>query len=680
VEKQTELIFRFLPDGTITYANWRFSTVFGSTESEIRGMNFLSLFPDTDLPGFKESLGSLVDSDQVREIDMTLQTADGIHRFSGTIQAIYNKSNRLLGYHGIARDMTREITTQEEKQRYRAHLEFLCRKSLDFLTSKDDQEIIGHLSSGISETVPASFILVFTFDNDSGEMKVRDIRDEQGINILQTVLAGEDFTGGIPSSVFSNDEQFVPMIRGNIQEISPELGGTLMGETLKTRLKIAGTRKIFATLVDWEGSIMGAVVICSSDALLPDIRTVCETLIRMGALTLQRYLTRQFLTLFDNRFRIIAKNAPIPIAMISAAGEYLFLNKKFTETFGYTLEDIPTGRKWFLHAFPDTATMRKARALWQSDLKESSPGEMRPRKFPVRCKDGSFKTIIFRPVTLVDGCQLVLYEDITHMEEAEQDRNLLAEIVRSSHDAIIGMTPGGRIQTWNPGAERLYGYTADEVLGKDIGIIFPLELQEEKEMLLTRVGKGEFISDFETRRKRKDEKIIDVSVTISPIYNPDQQIIGTSTIVRDISAKKAEERLQQLESQYRDMVDSINVGIYRSTGDPEGRFLWGNSSLVRILGYPSIESVKEVPVSGIFLHTHGRDNLLGELKERGFVRNREILLKRHDGSVAFVLVTALATFNEHGDIDYINGIAEDITEQRILEKKLASLQWSEPER
>jgi hypothetical protein len=203
---------------------------------------------------------------------------------------------------------------------------------------------------------------------------------------------------------------------------------------------------------------------------------------------------------------------------------------------------------------------------------------------------------------------------------------------------------------------------------------------EEKEMLLTRVGKGEFISDFETQRKRKDEKIIDVSVTISPIYNHDQQIIGTSTIVRDISARKAEERLQQLESQYRDMVDSINVGIYRSTGDPEGRFLWGNSSLVRILGYPSLDSVRELPVSGVFLHAHGRDDLLHELKERGFVRNREVLLKRRDGSVAFVLVTALATFNEHGDIDYINGIAEDITEQRILDKKLASLQWSEPER
>ena len=681
IERLTEIIFRFMPDGTITHANQRFSTIFSSTESEVRGMNFLSLLPESDLAGFKESLGTLIDSNQVREVDMKLQTADGVHRFSGTIQAIYNESNRLHGYHGIARDITREIAIQEEKQRYAAHLELLCRKSRDFNRSMDDREIIGHLSTGISETIPGSLILVFISDEDTGKMKVREIRDEQGINILQNILSGGDFTGGISSSLFGNDEKFLLMIRGKIQEISPELGAFLMGQTLITRLQIpSGSRRIYATLMDWEGFIMGAVVICSPIEMLPDSRIVCETLIRMGGLTLQRYFTRQFMTLFDNRFRIVAKNAPLPIAMISSGGEYLFINKKFTETFGYTLDDIPTGKKWFLQAFPDVETMRKARTLWISDLKESSPGEMRPRKFSVHCKDGSFKTIIFRPVTLVDGCQLVIYEDITHMEATEQDRNLLAEIVRSSHDAIIGMTTGGRIQTWNPGAEQLYGYTVDEVLGKDIGIIFPPDLQEEKEMLLTRVRKGEFISDFETQRKRKDEKIIDVSVTISPVFDHDYQIIGTSTIVRDISARKAEERLKKLESQYRDMVDSINVGIYRSTGDPEGRFLWGNSSLVRILGYPSLDSVREVPVSGVFLHAHGRDDLLHELKERGFVRNREVLLKRRDGSVAFVLVTALATFKEGGDIAYVNGIVEDITEQRILEKKLASLQQSESER
>jgi len=291
----------------------------------------------------------------------------------------------------------------------------------------------------------------------------------------------------------------------------------------------------------------------------------------------------------------------------------------------------------------------------------------------VRCKDGSFKSVIFHPVTLPDGCQLVFYEDISNQEEAQKDRNLLAEIVRSSHDAIIGMTTSGRIKTWNPGAKRIFGYTAEEVVGRDIDIIFPQHRIHEKDILLKKVLQGEYISGFETERKKKDGRIIDVSVTISPIYDRNDQIIGISTIIKDISARKAEERLQKLESRYRDMVDSINVGVYRSTGDPEGRFLWGNTSLVRILGYPSIQSVQNVPVSDLFIKAHGREELLRDLREKGFVRNREILLKRGDGSVAYVLVTALATFGSSGEITYINGIVEDVTEQRVLARKLASL-------
>jgi PAS domain S-box-containing protein len=276
----------------------------------------------------------------------------------------------------------------------------------------------------------------------------------------------------------------------------------------------------------------------------------------------------------------------------------------------------------------------------------------------------------------MDGTQLVVYEDVSEVEEAEKVRNLLAEIVRSSHDGIIGMTMTGRIQTWNPGAERIYGYTARETIGKDISLIMPESLLHEKNMLLSRTAKGEFITGFETKRKRKDGRMIDVSVTISPIFDKNNGIIGTSTIVRDITARKAHERIQELESRYRDLVDTINVGVYRSTGDPAGRFIWGNTSLIRILGYNSLESIQEVPVAQFFIHVHGRDELLHELREKGFVRNRELLLKKADGLVAHVLVTALATFDECGDISYINGIIEDITDQRILARKLVSLEYA----
>jgi PAS domain S-box-containing protein len=422
-----------------------------------------------------------------------------------------------------------------------------------------------------------------------------------------------------------------------------------------------------------DGTVVGAVAVCLPQGTPLENRSVAETVIHIAALALQRQYTRESLRKSDSRFRTVTAVTPLPVSIISPDGRYLSVNSSFTELFGYTLDDIPDGRRWFLQAFPDTSLMQRARDLWLQDLRQSKPGEIRSRRFPVRCKDGSICSILFHPCTLPDGCQLVVYEDGTGSEEAERVRNLLAEIVRSSHDAIIGMTTNGRIQTWNPGAERVYGYTAGEMIGKDIALLFPPHLPGEKDRILAMVQSGKFIPELETERVRKDGAVIDVSVTISPVFDRDGTIIGVSTIVKDITAKKAAERFRELESRYRSRVDAINVGVYRSTGDPGGRFVWGNSSLVRILGYSSFEDVADIPVSDHFLHIGGRRELLDDLRHSGFVKNRELLLRKKDGSTLHVLVTALATFAPDGGIVFINGIVEDVTENRILARKLASL-------
>ncbi|NYT17804.1 MAG: PAS domain S-box protein, partial [Methanomicrobiales archaeon] len=323
---------------------------------------------------------------------------------------------------------------------------------------------------------------VFSYDDETGRMKAFSVRDEKGTELLETVFA-DHLINFIPSSVIlQGEKEFEPVIAGNITEVPEDIVISILGEQVHSEIKqVIGPRQVYATLMIWEGTIVGAVAICLPADETLENQYLIETFIRMGALTLQRLFTRISHDQSANRFRIIAETAPLPIAIINPDGKYLYINNRFIETFGYTLDDIPTGGKWFLHAFPDGETMQKARNLWISDLERSSVGEIRPRQFRVRCKDGSFKSVIFRPVTLPDGCQLILYEDISDQEEAEKDRNLLAEIVRSSHDAIIGMTTSGKIQTWNPGAQRIYGYSADEVLGKDIDIIFPESRLHEKD-------------------------------------------------------------------------------------------------------------------------------------------------------------------------------------------------------
>ncbi|MGH9320738.1 MAG: PAS domain S-box protein, partial [Vicinamibacteria bacterium] len=118
----------------------------------------------------------------------------------------------------------------------------------------------------------------------------------------------------------------------------------------------------------------------------------------------------------------------------------------------------------------------------------------------------------------------------------------LAAIVESSDDAIISNTLDGTIMSWNRGAERLYGYRSDEVVGKPISLLVPAEHEDEVPMILERVRKNQNIEHFETRRRRKDGQSIDVSLTVSPIKDADGNVIGASTIARDVSERRKAEQ------------------------------------------------------------------------------------------------------------------------------------------
>ncbi len=118
----------------------------------------------------------------------------------------------------------------------------------------------------------------------------------------------------------------------------------------------------------------------------------------------------------------------------------------------------------------------------------------------------------------------------------------LAAIIESSDDAIIGKTLEGKILSWNAGARKLYGYTESEAVGRTISFLVEPERSRELAPLLERVTRGEHISHFETTRRRKDGAVVEVSLSISPVRNSAGQIIGASTIARDIGERKQAER------------------------------------------------------------------------------------------------------------------------------------------
>jgi PAS domain S-box-containing protein len=137
------------------------------------------------------------------------------------------------------------------------------------------------------------------------------------------------------------------------------------------------------------------------------------------------------------------------------------------------------------------------------------------------------------------------FQDISDRKRAEQNANLLASIVESSEDAIVSKNLEGIIMSWNQGAERLFGYTAAEVVGRSIAIVIPHDRQDEEPRILDRLRRGERVEHFETVRVRKDGRYVNVSLTISPVRAPNGRIVGASKVARDITEKVRQEQIIQ---------------------------------------------------------------------------------------------------------------------------------------
>jgi PAS domain S-box-containing protein len=147
---------------------------------------------------------------------------------------------------------------------------------------------------------------------------------------------------------------------------------------------------------------------------------------------------------------------------------------------------------------------------------------------------------------------VLVFCDVTKREWADNSRTLLAAIVEASDDAIISKTLDGVVRSWNRGAERLFGYTADEAVGRPINLIIPPERQDEERSILERLRRGERVEHFETVRVTKDGRRIDISLTVSPLFDEDGQVTGASKIARDITERKQSEMMLRAADRRKD--------------------------------------------------------------------------------------------------------------------------------
>lgn len=264
------------------------------------------------------------------------------------------------------------------------------------------------------------------------------------------------------------------------------------------------------------------------------------------------------LRLTTRQFRTLADSIPNLAWMANESGYILWYNSRWYEYTGTT----PTQMEgWGWEKVHDPKILPQVLKKWKNSIRTGTPFEM---TFPLRSKSGEYHQFLTKVIPIKDEEGKVLRwigsnTDISNQLKAEEDQLRLAEIVKSSDDAIISKNLDSIITTWNAAAEKMFGYSAREIIGKSIRIIIPRESQKEEDEILAKLKKGQRIEHFETIRVRKDGQKITVSLTISPIKNAAGKIIGASKIARDITTQKqTEDNLKFLSNVSKTLASSLD--------------------------------------------------------------------------------------------------------------------------
>jgi PAS domain S-box-containing protein len=372
----------------------------------------------------------------------------------------------------------------------------------------------------------------------------------------------------------------------------------------------------------------------------------------------------------EERFRSLVQHGSDIITVVDAEGTIRYVSPAVERVLGYEPEEM-VGESALDFVHPDD----REEAMGLLAEVSSEPGVQPLVEFRVPHKDGSWRYLEHTLNNLLDDPSVrgivVNQRDVTERKRAQETRLQLAAIVESSDDAIIGKTLEGIITSWNEGAERIYGYSAKETVGQPISMLVPPERPEEIPTILERIRRGEKVDYFETVRVTKDGRRLDISLTVSPIRNPAGDIVGASTIARDITERKrAEDELRESEERFRATFEQAAVGI--AHGSTDGQLLRVNDKLCEIFGYTREEMLSLTLQDISYPEDHDADLeyarrvLAGEIESYSMEKR----YLRKDGSVIWTNLAVSLVRDSSGDSEYFIGAIEDITERKRAEEQL----------
>jgi PAS domain S-box-containing protein len=325
--------------------------------------------------------------------------------------------------------------------------------------------------------------------------------------------------------------------------------------------------------------VIGVLCVQSAtpDKYSPHDLQIFQALATYCGSALRRLRAQEALRHSEERFRTLFESAPIAISLHDAKGHFIEANRSYQKLLGYSAEEL---QKLGVVQVTCPEDVPEGRGLWGELV--ASTRERYAREKRLLRKDGTQVWIDAFTSAVRDANGRLLYvvsmvEDITERKRSQAAVQELAWIVENSDHAIFSNTLQGVISSWNKAAERIYGYTTQEVLGQPVSMLVPPDRIEELETVMKRLRAGAHMREFDTIHRRKDNTLVELSLTISPVLDPQGKLIAASALARDITQRKRlEQEVLQISSEER-----RNVG--HELHDGLGQLLTGIALKVKAL-------------------------------------------------------------------------------------------------
>ncbi len=535
----TDLAYTFDLEGNWIYANKPLLELWGKTLAEITGKSSLQLNYPPDLARrLKAQVKEVVASGKAVRGETYFKDARGVDDFHEYIfSPVFDADGKVTAVCGTTRLTTDRKRAEAAAESYRRVLQLIAedvplRDVLSELVVKVEGESSGksfasvlllepdgiHLRHGASSSLPAAYAAAI-----------------DGVAIGQGV-------GSCGTAAFLKAPVYVADIAKD--PLWVDYKDLALANGLKSCWSVP--------ILTRQGEVLGTFAVYHADSRQPSRQDseLVEAAARLASIAIERKQSDAAMRESQRRYSQLVNALPTAVYTTDHEGRVMLFNEAATMLWGRTPEigqDFWCGSHRLYRADGSPLPLELSPAA--RTLKQGKA--IRGEEIVIERPDGSRRNVMPYPDPIHDATGRVvgavnMLLDITESKRAEEAARRLAALVESSDDAIISKSLEGIITTWNQGATELFGYEAQEVIGKPVTILMPPELVATEQEILRRIRQGEGLESHATVRRRKDGSLVDVSLTVSPIKDSSGKVIGASKIVRDITTQKqAERRLER---------------------------------------------------------------------------------------------------------------------------------------